>query len=883
MTDGVALNPPHPCWWVSAGRWFAQGCLLVLLVVLPWSFGGVDPFSQVAVFPLLLLAVLGAGLSEILAERTGASFPWCALPAGLLVVLGGMQTWDLGREPLAILSPTTVAVRAELLAGVADPSAASLAPSDSHASSLSATVSVDPPATRREVALLLAGLTTYVLAMRCFISQPARQLLAGVVAVNGVAIAYFGIVQMLSWNGQLYWSIPIEGTTPYGPFVNRNSGGGYQVMTLAACGYLVCGFLSDSERDRWNVSKRPSDLWSAWLPPRSVCLWTLLAALVVIVAGITVSLSRGAWLGAVVGVITVLAFVRPQRLRAQSIAVIVGLFITAATFLAWLSLTDEIRNRIPGSDESVRLGGRADLWWDVLRMIPDYWQTGTGLGTFGLVQPMYQQRPMTIWFDQAENLFLQALVEGGIIALLCLLAMVIWAAGILRRAARISTAARITTPEERAIVGLGLFVIGSQVVCASFDFGLRYPANQLMLAILVGAAIGAVASRKADETTATSRSRRRVYQSLTYATLAILLVFGWREMAWSGGIELALNRGEPVATLNEISDTELDDLDAALTVLLTARPDSAEGHLRRADLAVQRYRRAALRELQAELGATTDLSEEALWSFTSLATLRRQALEAARAGDTALLTELREHPLIESHLGEAARQANMARTVGPFHFRIHQLLAELAFLRGDPRETAADVAHAIRLVPQQPDVRFWAGELELQAGRLDTGCQNWQRCLELTPNYDRDICAAAESLIPIETFIDQVLPSDSKVLARLLDAGVLPQISEESATQLSEKFLTAATTSPDRNAEQLYVQSHGLELGGQQADSLETLRQAVASAPERTLWRLRLADHLQQQGMQVEAVREVEVALRLNPASSEARRKLEEYLQAAKP
>jgi len=874
------------------GRWCAQGCLLVLLVSLPWSFGGVDPFSQTAIFPLLLLAVLGAGWAGLWEQSDGTRRPWSAWPGALLVVLGGLQTWDLGPGALAWISPHTAAVRAELLSGsgpdidgvpIASTDSLSI---DSTSVPTPATLSVDPPATRREVALLFAGLTTYVLAMRCFTARKERQLLAGVVAVNGVAIAYFGIVQMLSWNGEMYWSVPIEGTTPYGPFVNRNSGGGYQVMTFAACGYLICGFLSSSERDplQWQNVRR--ELWQAWLPPRHVCLWSCLAALVVIVAGVAASLSRGAWLGGVIGLVTVVACLPPQRLRAQTIVGLCGVMIAAAAFLAWLSLTDAIRDRLPESKEQVDLGGRLELWQDVLRMVPDYWQTGSGLGTFGLVQPMYQQRPMTIWFDQAENLFLQSLVEGGVVALFCLMALTFCAFATLITTAR--TTGRTWTTEERAMLAMGLFVIGSQVVCASFDFGLRYPANQFTLAVLVGAALGSVSARTRSAIPEAATRRGRIAFLLTHAAWVMLLGFAWRDMAWSGGLELALNRGDQRAALNALAESEIDELQSAMSILLAAQPAHAEGQLRVAELEVQRYRRAALAELQSETETTAAFSEEELWSYTSLATLRRQALEAARAGDVALLAELRQQPLIHAHLRSAEHLARQARAAGPFHFRIHQLLAELAFLRGDPREMSADVAHAIRLVPQHPDVRFWAGELEWQAGRIDTGCLHWQRCLELTANYDREICAVATSQIPQAIWIRDVLPNNASVLCRLLDAGALSAISEDFAEQLSQKCLAAATASPATSStvaqpEQLAVEAYGLELIGQAPESLAKLRQAVALAPERTTWRLRLADQLQQQGLTVEAVREAEVAMRIDPASSAAKLKLAELLQSPNP
>ncbi|MBI1347022.1 hypothetical protein GC163_12110 [bacterium] len=851
----------------------------MLLVVVPWLFGGVDPFSQTLIFPVLLLAVAGTGFSECLAKTPTHRFPTCAIPAVLLVAFGWVQTWNIGPAAMTWLSPTTQNWRTELLSEPSGPTASENEPLPASSLDTPATISVNPSSTRREMWLLLAGLTAYGLAMRNFSGRSERRLLTAVVAMNGAAIAYFSLVQMMSWNGQLFWSVPIEGTTPYGPFVNRNAGGGFQVMTLAACAYLASSLLGDGPADDSQRQLNHRAIWQTWLPPRHVCLWTLLAVLVMLVAGITLSLSRGAWLGAVVGVLTVLLFVRPQQLKWQHFLTILGLLTTSAGLLTWLSLTDVVRQRIPESTAHVgHLDGRLELWGDILRMIPAYWRTGSGLGTFGLVQPIYQQRPMLVWSDQAENLFLQILVEEGIPGLLLLCLLVVWAGRILLTAARSAKSS-----ELRALIGLGLYLIASQATCASLDFGLRYPANQLTLAVLLGATLGSIQRLPNGTAIQIPLRCRRTLLGMTYLTLAVLLGVAWREMAWSGGIELAIDRGDSLAALNEMSEAELDDLETALTILLADQPQNAEGQLRRADLDIQRYRRAAMQDLLQELGENSGLSEEELWEFTSLATVRREAMAAAKAGDDPLLEELRTQPLIQTHLGDALQRVELARAAGPFLFRTHQLLAELSFLRGDPRHNSADVMHAVQLVPQQPDVRFWAGDIDFQAGRIDSGCINWQVCLQQTSRYDREICATAIVELPVETFVRDVLPNDVTVLARLMEAGQLQSISASAPDLLGQKLIDAATGAAETQPERAYVNAWGFELLGQADESVQHLQRALALAPERTGWRLLLADRLLQLGKKVEALREAEVALRLNPASAQAQQKLTEILQLAKP
>ncbi|MDZ4683938.1 MAG: hypothetical protein SH850_02540, partial [Planctomycetaceae bacterium] len=201
--------------------------LLAATILLPWSFGGVDAFSQYLMFVFLVVAEAAFVLRLLLAGSTAAIIPSAAIPAAAIVVCGFLQTLDLGQNAIATLSPQAAVLRSQLLDdGEPLPGGTENDEPRVH------TLSLYAPATRKETALLLAGLAVLLLAAQVF-AQPREVLwLASALAINGAAIAYLGIMQKLSWNGQIYWSVPTEGNTPFGPFVNRNGGGGYLVLCL---------------------------------------------------------------------------------------------------------------------------------------------------------------------------------------------------------------------------------------------------------------------------------------------------------------------------------------------------------------------------------------------------------------------------------------------------------------------------------------------------------------------------------------------------------------------------------------------------------------------------------------------------------------------------
>src|SRR5262249_42960275 len=118
--------------------------------------------------------------------------------------------------------------------------------------------------------------------------------LLAALAIDAAAMAIFSIVQQRTWNGQLYWSIPLtQGGLPFGPFINRNNGAAFLNLGLAAAVGIVAWALAP------RLSREESSAGSRF--GRGLLAALGLTIALAILAAIVCSLSRGGFVACVVG------------------------------------------------------------------------------------------------------------------------------------------------------------------------------------------------------------------------------------------------------------------------------------------------------------------------------------------------------------------------------------------------------------------------------------------------------------------------------------------------------------------------------------------------------------------------------------------------------
>jgi len=251
------------------------------------------------------------------------------------------------------------------------------------------------------------------------------KLLLGITILAGALQALVGVAQSILGLGPEGFLFPLGGRTivrAYGTFAQPNPFGGY--MGLAFC--LAYGLLAGEGGD---------------LRMRIVALGgTVLAGL-----GLLLSLSRGAWLGALSAFVIMNLLWRWRRTAVfllLALAVGLGLASMASQgllppfvlerltdFLTYLPPTD-VRGMIP-TPEIWALIERLAHWQAAWEMFADHPWLGVGIGNYAAAYPAYALPGWEDPLGHAHNYYLNILAEaglGGLAAYLVLVASFFWLA-----------------------------------------------------------------------------------------------------------------------------------------------------------------------------------------------------------------------------------------------------------------------------------------------------------------------------------------------------------------------------------------------------------------------------------------------------------------------
>ena len=183
----------------------ARLILLLVLLATPWCFGAVQESTQVYVFA----AVACVCLCWLTTRRDIQH----KLPLVLVPLLAGVAARAFSIVPLpkpvaALVSPRTVQLRDELLRDEETPDSQAVTEPP-----IRYTLSFRPAATRYDLSLLVLSVAGFLMGSLLFCAARSRLLLCWAVAVNGALLAFFGLLQKLTWNGRCIGLAPCPVTT----------------------------------------------------------------------------------------------------------------------------------------------------------------------------------------------------------------------------------------------------------------------------------------------------------------------------------------------------------------------------------------------------------------------------------------------------------------------------------------------------------------------------------------------------------------------------------------------------------------------------------------------------------------------------------------------
>ena len=475
--------------------------VVLVLVVSPWLFGGVYESTQVWLFSAVLLALALAMPAMLLSDRP-STIPLTLVVLLLAVGLGFLQLVPLPTTVASLLSPGAPELRAQLLPAADSPDVELIREFGLPLVGSWRPLSLRPAATRQDLTLLVMAVAAFLLGWQLFGNPKAALWLCAGVSVNGAILAFFRLIPKLSWNGKLYWIDSQQGN-PLAAFVNRNNAGGYLNLCLAAAlAVIVWSELRGTDHTTAECTARRTRTTPGIdsLRQSSIGFFAQLDALklstyalaVCIIGGVLCTLSRGAGLslfaaGIVIGLLVVFTGRRKGQATWIGLALLCGLAL-----VNWAGMSDALRARFEtlNQPDELAASGRLPNWLDALQAVPDFWLAGSGLGTYRDIYLLHQHRYDPAWYYYAENQYLQALVDAGMVGLLLLLTvLVLVAAASLRLflGPAGATAANRQRPDPRygsehqparGLFGTGLvgvFAVTSQAVHGAFDFGLYVP------------------------------------------------------------------------------------------------------------------------------------------------------------------------------------------------------------------------------------------------------------------------------------------------------------------------------------------------------------------------------------------------------------------------
>lgn len=425
------------------------------------AFGSPYPWA----YTPLAIASATLGLLGLLVSRDREKMPR-AIPAGLacIAIAVILQLVALPKATVEALSPNASAIfaRQDLLVATNGWTSHPL--------------SIDPVRTRIGLALYLAFSLLFLGTMHALNRETAYRLARAVVVI-GVFLAIIGIIQRATFNGKIYgfWE-RVQGGIPFGPFINRNHFAGWTLMGLpVALGYfLAVVSRSTANRGIRNLVQR--------LSTKQVNQAVLVGfAILVMALALVLTMSRSGMICMTAALLMSAAMtVRHQRdapRRAISIGFLAFVFVVV---VSWVGL-DQIAARFAERTEDSR-GNRVAIWSDTIRIVQDFWLTGTGLNTYGTSTLYYQTVLPTEHLREAHNDYLQLAAEGGLLLVIPV--------GLSIGALIVDIRRRLRTDEGsvwwiRMGATTGLLAIGLQ----SFgEFSLQLPGNAALFAVVAGIA-----------------------------------------------------------------------------------------------------------------------------------------------------------------------------------------------------------------------------------------------------------------------------------------------------------------------------------------------------------------------------------------------------------
>lgn len=857
----------------------AKLTLMALVAVSPWLIAGNLPYARlgftIGALVALFLAAAHFGRSKRTGMNPGPNWLWLILIVG--VIYTGSQAVDLS-----------------LFGASAPPQPAGIT---SLTESEAETISIYPAATKIKLADLIMAVAVFLATAVSIRRTDDIVSMMATITVVGAAVSFFGILQAVSWNGELFWQYElVQGGRAFGSFVNRNNGAGFLVMAL--CGAIFFAtepLLAKKDREDLEFAEviarpvRKRSMFRKWVTGSLAKLETkhlyVALAIATIMLGVLMSLSRGGILAmAAVLLLTLLFLVRTNRIFVSCVAIL--LIAGMIGGVVYLEQADDLAGRF-GEMMALDLEStpRIAHWKDMWPVAVDSY-FGTGAGTYRYFSPEFQSFEFDRVYAHAENVYLETLVEMGYLGVGLILLAVLCCLGaswfLLRQEAY----------TDRALGLFGLTAIGAVCLTAIFDFGLYQPANAILFAV----SMGMVTSRASmlrnavgdnEENPSLARSIKSGFGYICWVAIVVAAIwacyffYGAESLRWVKR-QVALVREHKDPKDFRLRKKNISKMESALATAAAICDDNAEVKFYQAEVAILQYQKekanalseTVLEEIEAAKGDEIarafweSYTPDKIWTSTELMSVNREVMSALRNADVEEANLLKQEQEVQ-WLKQAHSDLLAAESLSSGLPQTKLRLAQLAPLVSDSTEVATLIDQQDRwltglLDRPYPSAQwlFDVGLLRLNAGQHAAAAELWGRCLrkEASRAFERPVVELSMVELPMQPFFEEVLPQNPDVLIRvarnyfrdpqLLVPKRLLLIHTENVIQGLRNELT--------EVDYHYYLAETLRLADQYKPAIENYQLALELEPHQAVWRFELAKCLQQVGKYDEAIKQLQ-------------------------
>ncbi len=379
--------------------------ILIMLFLSPIPFGSAEDWSthilELGAFTSLLLWIIWRR------ENLKIGSYGFYIPFGVFLLLCILQIIPLPGFLVGLISPKTLSIWKEsesVLSQVGLGSGKALY-----------TVSISPNKSWKNILLILAYFSFFLVVVNTFGKREIRFLLFGVFAITFFE-SFYGLTQYLTESPNILWAMEENTSTANGTYINRNHFAGFLGMTIPLfIGYALS--LGDWEKKGFLRSLVSSDRFS-----KEILLFSLAGIMLVALifsksrAGIFSAFSSLLFFYVLIS--TKLQGVRQNPGGVKSRAFIVVLVVVLA-YALWIGLDPVIERFTRIEGDTVH---RAVVWKDTARATLDFPLLGTGLGTYGYVFPAYRKEALEpVVYTHAHNDYLQLALETGFLGFVAII------------------------------------------------------------------------------------------------------------------------------------------------------------------------------------------------------------------------------------------------------------------------------------------------------------------------------------------------------------------------------------------------------------------------------------------------------------------------------